>query len=85
MDDLTFSTDPAKARKWKIAGDPGKIIDALFQRVEQLEAEKRAVKESLEEALSIDGAHHKQWYLWKIAEELHIELPDDLTDKGIAP
>jgi hypothetical protein len=42
-------------------------------------------KELLEQALSIDGARHKQWYLWQIAEALHIELPDDIADKGIAP
>ena len=45
----------------------------------------RPVQELLEQALSIDGAHHKQWYLWCIAEALKIELPDDIADKGIAP
>ena len=47
--------------------------------------DKDEIKELLEEALSIDGAHHKQWYLWRIAEELSIELPDDIADRGIAP
>ena len=47
--------------------------------------EKDEVKELLEEALSIDGAQHKQWYLWRIAEALGIELPADIADKGIAP
>ena len=41
--------------------------------------------ELLEEALSIDGVRHKQWYLWHLAEALGLELPDDLVDKGIAP
>jgi hypothetical protein len=47
--------------------------------------DKYEIKELLEKALSIDGAHHKQWYLWRIAEALGLELPNDLVDKGIAP
>ncbi len=36
-------------------------------------------------ALSVDGAHHKQWYLYEIAHELGmpVELWD--IDRGIAP
>jgi hypothetical protein len=49
-------------------------------------------KEELEEleglfvdALTTDGAHHKQWYLEKIAEKLGISIHDFNYDKGIAP
>lgn len=38
----------------------------------------------LQEALSIDGAQHKQWYLWRIANSLGIEITG-IEDKGIAP
>jgi len=37
------------------------------------------------DALTTDGAHHKQWYLEKIAKELGIHIDDFLFDKGIAP
>lgn len=36
-------------------------------------------------ALSVDGAHHKQWYLHKIAEELNIDYDKNDFDEGIAP
>lgn len=47
------------------------------------------LKELLEEALWMDGADHKQWYLWEIAKELG--FPESAFDsrespeKGIAP
>jgi len=39
------------------------------------------LKAKVEEALDIDGAHHKQWYLEQIAEIL--EIPHE--SEGIAP
>jgi hypothetical protein len=42
------------------------------------------IRELFEEALTIDGEHHKQWYLWKIAEMLAVYL-DIEADKGVAP
>lgn len=38
----------------------------------------------IEQALTADGAQHKQWYLWRIAEALGIHMDID-ADKGIAP
>lgn len=49
------------------------------------------VKELLANALYIDGEHHKQWYLWKIAEALGLDLEDQWDEdcpeleQGIAP
>ena len=37
----------------------------------------------LKEAVCIDGAHHKQWFLEKIAKTLNIELPEH--EEGITP
>ena len=44
------------------------------------------VKDLIIEGLCNDGAHHKQWYLERIAEVLGIELVQELDyEKGIAP
>lgn len=37
MDHSSFKIDPEKRRNWKIIGDPSNVIDALYQRNEQLE------------------------------------------------
>lgn len=37
----------------------------------------------IKEGIETDGAHHKQWYLEKIADLLNIDLPDH--DPGVAP
>jgi hypothetical protein len=37
------------------------------------------------EALTTDGAHHKQWYLEEISKLLGIEIDDSIYEKGIAP
>lgn len=42
-----------------------------------------ALGEVLADAVSIDGGHHKQWYLEHIAGTLGIDLPDH--EPGIAP
>lgn len=43
----------------------------------------------LRSGLETDGAHHKQWYLWKIAEILGFTEEDFgkgyMMDKGIEP
>lgn len=41
------------------------------------------VAELLREAVEIDGAHHKQWYLEQVAEGLEVTLPNH--EPGIAP
>jgi hypothetical protein len=41
------------------------------------------VTELIIDAVNIDGAHHKQWYLEQIAVKLGIELPEH--EKGIIP
>jgi hypothetical protein len=43
-----------------------------------------SIQACIEEALTIEGSHHKQWYLWKIADLLGYGLDID-ADKGIAP
>lgn len=37
----------------------------------------------LQEAVTTDGAHHKQWYLEQLAAALRVVLPDHAP--GIAP
>jgi hypothetical protein len=40
----------------------------------------------LREGLQADGAHHKQWALWRIAEIMGMtHLLSDIEDRGIAP
>ena len=53
-----------------------KIIDAASEA-------KSNLKEMLLNAVSTDGADHKQWYLEQIAEAFDIELPDH--DEGVIP
>lgn len=49
------------------------------------------VKDTIIEALHNDAAHHKQWYLWRIAEALGLDLSDQWSEEcpkpedGIAP
>jgi hypothetical protein len=42
------------------------------------------LQQLLEDALTTDGAHHKQWYLHRIAEHMNILIRVD-HDPGIAP
>jgi hypothetical protein len=55
------------------------------------EAQQRKLKELLSNALLNDAAHHKQWYLWRIAEVLGLNLDDQWSEgypepeRGIAP
>ena len=44
------------------------------------------VKDLIINGLSIDGEHHKQWYLEQIAKVLGIDLVTELEyERGIAP
>ena len=52
-------------------------FDAQVTQLTQLEM-------LLTEAMLAEGSHHKQWYLWKIAETLGIKITA-IEDKGIAP
>ncbi len=67
----------------------------LEQRIANLEKRQEAldvarernnarVVKLVDEALSIDGAHHKQRYLRRIADVLGVQ-PFENTDEGIAP
>jgi hypothetical protein len=53
--------------------------------------EQPSVKTLLADALYVDGEHHKQWYLWCIAQVLGIDLSDEWDedypkpDDGVAP
>ena len=55
------------------------------------EEQREKVKELLACALYEDAAHHKQWYLWQIADVLEIDLSDEWDEQfpqpepGIAP
>ena len=42
------------------------------------------LRELIIAGITIDGAHHKQWYLEKIAKFLKISLPID-REHGLAP
>lgn len=48
-----------------------------------LRATRPTVTQLLSDAVTIDGAHHKQWYLERIAQELEVTLPEH--DAGTAP
>ena len=41
------------------------------------------IADLVREAVITDGAHHKQWYLERIAERLELSLPEH--EDGIAP
>ena len=41
------------------------------------------IKDFVQDALSIDGEHHKQWYLQRIRVLLGLE--DEGQEEGIAP
>jgi len=56
-----------------------------FHRLARLEKQLVEVEDLIIEALHTDGAHHKQWYLEKIAETLEIDLSKEDYDQSIAP
>jgi len=43
------------------------------------------MEDLINEGLSIDGSHHKQWYLEQIAKKLGIKIDESEYEKGIAP
>lgn len=42
-----------------------------------------ALKALLRDALQVEGAQHKQYLLWRIAEVLDIDVSDASSDKGV--
>ncbi len=42
------------------------------------------LEEYVKEGLEIDGAQHKQWYLYQIADLLNLNISEDL-DPGVEP
>ncbi len=72
-----FCEDVAGAEAW------------IRQTIKELK--EAQLKKLITEALYVGGAHHKQWYFWKIAEILSIDLSDQWSeeypepDRGIAP
>ena len=60
------------------------FLDMLFELHRRMEEVERLLLEGLE----VEGVHHKQWYLWMIADTLKIDFSGidlDILDKGIAP
>ena len=47
--------------------------------------EEQTIKDLIMDALSIDGEHHKQWYLEEIARRLGLDIPNFAYEEGIAP
>ena len=43
------------------------------------------VEDLLIDALCTEGAHHKQWYLWRLAELLSVDVSNVNADDGVAP
>ena len=39
----------------------------------------------VENALLTDGDHHKQWFLWQIAEVVGVDIDPDNVEEGVAP
>lgn len=46
--------------------------------------ERQIVQELIEQGLTTDGGHHKQWYLEAIAAQLELPITVDY-EPGIAP
>lgn len=47
-------------------------------------AEGTRLSRLVNQALHVDGAHHKQWYLELIAEEFELNIDGD-HERGVAP
>ncbi len=65
--------------------------ELYFPTVLKFMEDMKGIKDLLADALYNDEGHHKQWYLWRIAEALGLDLSDEWDeeypepDKGIAP
>ena len=57
----------------------------LFGVGERMTDEEQTIKDLIMDALSIDGEHHKQWYLEEIARRLGLDIPNFAYEEGIAP
>jgi hypothetical protein len=62
--------------------EPARYFPELFSG-----GDGRTMQEMVLHALWTDECHHKQWYLWRIAEALKIDTSEiiDDADKGISP
>jgi len=58
--------------------------DTLMDTEQTTNLDDEAIKGLLIEALQTDGAHHKQYLLWRIAEMLDLDLSDVSDDLGVA-
>lgn len=99
--DLTDQLREQAGKDWREVGPgreshlfitAAKEIEHLREKLASLEQdlsdagdEQRAVVEFATEGLTIDGAHHKQWFLEQIAYTHGEHLEDLEYDEGIAP
>jgi hypothetical protein len=76
----------ADERRRLVDGNTTPYIEALELAIAALgdEIHRKAVEKLLEQALTTDGAHHKQWYFEQIAKMLELEIKADY-EPGIAP
>lgn len=64
------------------------IGDRLMATIEQEQPSPlaiEAIKGQIVEALQTDGAQHKQYFLWKIADILNLDVSAASDEKGVAP
>lgn len=77
----------AENARW--SGDPEPAIylaGVVYGALHALDADRTGysiVDWLIQEGVGADGAHHKQWYLERLAEALHVGLPDHIS--GVAP
>lgn len=43
------------------------------------------IKDLVINALENDEAHHKQWYLWRLADMFNLDATEIYAEEGIAP
>jgi len=64
--------------------DERAAVLAGAEALEAAEQEHEVVQQIIEEALTTDGAHHKNWYLTMLAQYLELPITVDY-EPGIAP
>jgi len=62
-----------------------KDLKYMMMVIEGMEGTIRQTDFLIKEALFTDGAHHKQWFIEKIAEAIGINLEGIPFEKGISP
>lgn len=55
----------------------------LLETLDVLYEMSVSIETLVQEAVTVGGGHHKQWYLEQIAEKLGVALPDH--DEGVVP